>query len=159
MDNDDDFPKMGRDIQKWSELDPLLPKVNLDIELFRRNNVSIASLVVLSGLLNEDHQHQQRYLSILTPDHFDPKSFERYLFEKIAAYLRARKNVPVSELEKWVTEYHLEIWGESPPNERMFFGNNWNLRLMLSFDPTEEQIDQAIELRNMKKEHIEKYGY
>ena len=159
MRNEDDFPKIGRDFQKWSELDPSLPKVDIEINLFRRNNVSIAALVIVSGLLKGDQQLRQRLLSILTPDHFNPRSLPQYLYQKIAVYPHMGETIPVSELEKWIPEYHLEVWGESHPEERMFYADNWTLRQILNFDPTEEQINRAIELREMVIEHNRKYGY
>jgi hypothetical protein len=156
MENDDDLPKIGRDFQNWSDLDYRLPKLDLDIELFRRRNVWIASFVILAGLLKADIKQREKYLVILTPSYFDPKSLPRYLFEKIISYLKENDIVPVSELEKWVPEYAVEIWSESPPNERMLFSNQLTVRQILNFDPTEDQFFRAIELR---KEKMEKYGY
>lgn len=156
MDNDNDPLKMGEDFQKWSDLDNLLPKLKLHIELFR-HNVWIAGLVILSGLLRADQQQRQEYLTILTPRHFDAKSLPRFLFEKIAAYpFKVNETIPEVQLEKWITEFHAEIWGELPPEPRMFHTNNLTLRQILNIQPTKEQVYQAIELR---KERMEKRGY
>lgn len=152
----DDFPKITRDFQKWSDLDDRLPKLDLEVELFRRRNVWIASFVILAGLLKGDKQQRQGYSKILTPGHFDPKSLSKYLFEKIIKYLDKNENVPISELEVWIPEYAIEVWGETPPDERMLYSNQLTLRQILSFNPTEEQINRAIELR---KEKMKKYGF
>ncbi len=153
---DNDFPKLGRDIQSWSELDSWLPILDLDIELFRRRNVRLASLVILSALLKSEKHQREKLLGILTSKYFDPKSLSRYFYEKIAVYIKEHDSVPVSVLENWVPEYSFEVWGESPPEERMLFGNNLTLRQILNFDPTYEQIYRAVELRKMI---MEKKGY
>ena len=152
---DDDFPKIGKDFQKWSDLDDRLPKIDLQVDLFRRRNVWIASFVILAGLLKGDKEQRQRFLSILTPHHFDPKSLARYLFERLSEYLQEHEQVPEAELEKWIPHYEIKVWG-SPSSERMFFSDHLKLRQILSFNPTEEQVNRAIELR---KEKMEKYGY
>jgi len=152
---DDDFPKIGKDFQKWSDLDDCLPKLDLEIELFRRRNVWIASFVILAGLLKGDKELRLSYLSILTPSHFDPESLARYLFEKLNEYLQKHEQVPEAELEKWIPQYSLDVWG-SRPSGRDLFSGQIKLRQILSFNPTEEQTNRAIELRKEKKE---KYGF
>ena len=149
---DDDYPKLGRDIQSWSELDSWLPILDLDIELFRRRNVRIASLAILSALLKSEKLQREKLLGILTSRYFDPKSLPRYFFEKITNYLKEHDTVPVPILENWIPDYSFEVWGESPPEERMLFGNNLTLRQILNFDPNEEQTYRAIELRQMVKD-------
>jgi hypothetical protein len=156
MANQDDFPKLGRDIQSWSELDSWLPILDLDIELFRRRNVRLASLVILSALLKSEKHQREKLFEILTSVYFDPKSLPRYFYEKIVVYLQEHDTIPVAVLENWIPEYSFEVWGESPPEERMLFGNNLTLRQILNFDPTNEQISRAIELRKMV---MEKKGY
>jgi hypothetical protein len=149
MANEEDYPKLGRDIQNWSDLDFRLPILDLDIELFKRRNVSIARLVILSALLKANNQQRVKLLEILKPRYFDPKSLTRYLFEKIVAYLQVNESVPVVELENWIPEYFSEVWDESPPGGRMLFGSHFTLRQILNFDPNEEQTYRAIELRQM----------
>jgi hypothetical protein len=156
MKEDNDYPKLGRDIQSWSELDPSLPLLDLDIELFRRRNVRIASLVILSALLKENRQQRKELLGILSPQYFDPKTLPMYLFTKIVIFLQGNETIPVSELEKWIPEYSYQVWGESPPEERMLYSNQYTLRQILNFEPNEAQVDRAIELRKMV---MEKKGY
>jgi hypothetical protein len=156
MEQDDDFPRIGRDFQKWSDLDYRVPKLDLDHELFLMHNIWIASFVILAGLLKGDRQQQQRLLSILKPAYFNPKSLPRYLFEKIASYLEVHEAVPEPVLEGWIPQYAIEVWGDSSQNERLLFGDQLKLRQILSFNPTEEQVNRAIELR---KEKMDKYGY
>jgi hypothetical protein len=74
MEDDNDYPRLGRNIQKWSELDSSLPLLDLDIELFRRRNARIASLVILSAILKTNRQQRKVLLGILSPQYFDPKS-------------------------------------------------------------------------------------
>ncbi len=149
MANEEDYPRLGRDIQNWSDLDLRLPILDLDIELFKRRNVSIARLVILSALLKANNQQRVKLLEILKPSYFDPKSLTRYLFEKIVAYLQVNELVPVVELENWIPEYFSEVWDEFPPGGRMLFGSHFTLRQILNFDPNEEQTYRAIELRQM----------
>jgi len=150
--DEDDFPRIGRDFQNWSDLDSLIWPLDLDIELFRRRNVWIARYVILAGLLKGDGRQRQAYTDILTPKYFDPKSLSQYLFEKITRYLRESENVPVSELEGWVFDYFIDVWNEKPPKERMLYSSQKTLRLILSFAPTEEQVNRAIELRKCEME-------
>jgi len=151
----DDIPKIGVDFQSWSEFDDQLLKLDLNIELFTRRNVRVASLVILAGLLKGDHQLKQQYISLLSPFYFDPRSMARYLFEKIASFLAEKKTITIPVLESLVPQYERDVWGESY-SERMFFTNNLRLRRILSLDPTEEQVNQAIALR---KDVMERYGY
>jgi hypothetical protein len=155
MENDD-LPKIGRDFLNWSDLDSRLRTLNLEIELFRRQNVWIASFVILAGVLKGDQKQQRKYLDLLTPEYFDPKSLPKYLFEKIVLYVNRNESIPVSEIENWIPEFAIKVWGESPVDERMLFANQFTLRQILSFTPTEEQVYRAIELR---REKMEKYGY
>jgi len=156
MEQDDDFPRIGRDFQKWSDLDYRVRKLDLDIEMFRRRNVWIASYVILAGLLKGNRKQRQEYLEVLTPRYFDPKSLPRYLFEKIVSYLAEHESIPESVLESWIPEYSIEVWDKNPPSERTVFFDQLTLRQVLSFNPTEEQVTRAIELR---KEKMDKYGY
>jgi hypothetical protein len=151
-----DIPKIGVDFHKWSDLDDRIPKLDLNIELFQRNNVWIASFVILAGLLKGARQQREQFLSILSPFHFDPKSLARYLYTKFALSLQGNETIPISILENWIPQYATEVWGESPPEERMLFSNHLKLRQILSLNPTEEQVYRAIELR---KEKMQKYGY
>jgi hypothetical protein len=156
MDEDDDYPRLGKDIENWSELDSRLPVLDLDIELFRRRNVGIASLVIISAILKSNKKRRNGLLNTLTPGYFDPISLPRYLFEKIYHYFQENDVVPVEALENWIPKFSSEVWGESPPRGRTLFGNNFTLRQILNFDPTEEQITRAIELRKMV---MDKKGY
>jgi hypothetical protein len=151
MEDDNDYPMVGKNIQKWSELDPFLPILDLNIELARRRNVTVASLVILSALLKAERQQREKYLAILSPRHFDPMSLPRYLFEKLTLYLRENETIPVEEMEKWIPEFFTLVWGE-PPEGRMVFGNHYTLRQILNFEPTEAQVHRAIELRKMVME-------
>jgi hypothetical protein len=123
--------------------------LDLDFELFRRQNVAIASLVILSALLKSNKVKRDELLKTLTNLYFDPQSLNSYLFEKIADYFKEHDTVPVSVLENWIPEYLFEVWGQSPPNGRSLFGDNLNLREILSFDPTDEQTKRAMELRKI----------
>ena len=156
MDEDDDYPRLGKDIQNWSELDSHLPILDLDIELFRRRNVGIASLVIISALHKANKQQRTNLLEIISPRYFDPKSLPKYLFEKIVEYLHENEYVPEAQLEDWIPEYFSQVWDESPPQGRMLFGSHLTLRQILNFDPNEKQTYRAIELRKMV---MEKKGY
>jgi hypothetical protein len=155
MDDDPFFPKLGRDIQTWSELDSWVPILDLDIELFKRRNVTIASLIILAAILKANKPQREKLLDRLTPQHFDPKLLPKYLFEKIVLYLQENESVPISEMEKWIPEFSIEVWGEIP-SERSLFGRHLTLRQILSFNPTEDQVNRAIELREMVRD---KRGY
>jgi hypothetical protein len=149
MDNENDYPKIGKDINSWKELDSYLPILDLDIELFRRRNVGIASLVILSALIRSNKYQRDRLLEFLTTQYFDPKSLPQYLFEKIVMHLQKSDFLSEDELEKWIPDYSVEVWGISSPKGRSLFADHFTLRQILNFEPNEEQVKRAIELRKM----------
>jgi hypothetical protein len=150
MEEYDDYPQLGKNIQSWSELDSLQPNIDLDIELFLRYNVTIASFVILSFLLKSGKEQRDELFSRLTPSHFDPKSFARYLFGRLVVYLSENDHVSEEELERWVTDYFLVVWNVFSPKGRELYSVHNKLRLTLKLNPTKEQTYRAIELREKK---------
>lgn len=151
MDDDNDDLWEGKHIQKWSDLDPFLPILDLDIELFKRQNVSIASRVIISGLLKSTREQRDIYIAILNPLYFDQKSLLLFLFNKIINYLRENEIIPIEEMEKWIPEYSTQVWGEVSRG-RVLIGEYFTLRQILTFEPTDAQVMRAIELRRLVME-------
>lgn len=125
-----------------------LPPLDLDIELFRRRNVSLASVVVMAGLLRSKETRRQAILRHITPEYFGEKSFDRFLFERIATRLHQHEDISLSEIETSVTEFGPTVYGE-PSDERSLVGYRFTVTQILSLAPSPRQIDQAIELRKI----------
>ena len=91
--------------------DPPYDHVDLDIELSRRN-VSIASLVVISGLVNGNEELQKKVGNTIRPDHFREKSFEKYLFAIISNQLSDTGRVSIQEIERLIPDFRPSVNGE-----------------------------------------------
>jgi hypothetical protein len=148
--NDDYYAKFGKDIYKWSDLDVYLPAVDLDYEL-KCNNVVMAELAILSVLLKAGTPQRKIVLACITPDRFHRKSLTRFIFEKALEYLQQNETVPEEVMEKWVPEFSLQVYGEISSG-RALSGNNFNLRLALSLNPTLNQFANAVEIICTRKD-------
>jgi hypothetical protein len=125
---------------------PEQSKESVDLELeFFRNNVSIAALVLLSGLLKGNNHLKQELLGLLQPSHFWDKSIERFLFLKIKEHLQANDSSEL-DLEICIQEYGLSVWGK-PQDERSLANARFKLSQILGFEPTENQVYRAFQLR------------
>jgi len=147
-----EIPILGKNIEKWSDLDFQLPKLDLNIELFQRQNVWIASFVIIGGILNADKQYREELFRIIPPNIFNSKSLCKFLFEKISIYFNEADTLTESLLETWIPEYIICTWGESNLDEKTIYSNQANLRQIINFFPTKDQMKQAIELRKNKME-------
>ncbi len=128
--------------------DELPPQIDLNTELFKRRNVSIASLVVIAGLLRANRLHREAILQSAKPEFFWEKSFDRFLYERIRAALREHNDISMSDLEACIQEYEPAVYGQ-PANEHSLQGHRSTLVQILKFQPTPAQIERAIELRRI----------
>ena len=125
-----------------------LPVLDLDVELFKRNNVAIASLVILSSLVKGDQEQREECLRRTRVEYFNEKSLDRFLFETIVEYHRATGQVPVQDVRARILEYGPQVWGEAS-DERELTGHYFMWAQIVSFSPTTAQVERAIELRKM----------
>jgi hypothetical protein len=130
--------------------DGLPPKLDLDVELFRKN-VSIASLVILSALVKDKGRNW--IIQIVKPGHFT--LFPRYLFEVMLEQLSEEGEIIASKVKDRIPDYGPKYHGE-PLGEHSLRGYNFTWAQILDLDPTSAQVDKAIELQLMwaKKEGL-----
>lgn len=128
------------------------PIVNLSTELFMRNNVSIAELVVLSCLIKGGDENRSVVLHEFQPEFLPVKSFERYLCTIILTQLQTNGIVSIAEIELKIEDFGIKVWGEPLKNkEKRGYLFRWNQ--ILTFEPTVSQAERAIILcrNNAKK--------
>lgn len=124
------------------------PNFDLDEELFRRRNVALASLVILSALLHGDKDQQQNVLHTVKPEYLGERSFDHFLFERISDHVVTGVSFSASDVEASIQEYGPVIWSE-PSSEQSLQGHRLTWAQLLSLRPTPRQVERAIELRQM----------
>jgi hypothetical protein len=134
----------------------LLPNLNLDVELFRNNNVGLAALVVLAALIMDEKSQRDHIVQSIGSEHFWPKSFELHLFQRLLSYFAEHNDITSFDFSKMISDYGLEVWGE-PSNEQSLLGKYFKLAQIINLAPTATQVERAIELRriwlNTKRKH------
>lgn len=134
--------------------EPPNDKIDLETELFIRNNVAIASLVIIAGLIKGNSNQRMLILSSIEPDQLGKKSFENYLFTIITEKLRKNQEVASKTIKQRIPEYSQVIYGE-PETRGSLEGNYFKWSQIQSFEPTDAQIARSIEQRqNWAKKRI-----
>ncbi len=67
--------------------------INLSTELFLRNNVAIAELVIISGLIKGEAEMRSMVFTQFKPEFFQEKSFEHYLVTIVLAKLNEKQEL------------------------------------------------------------------
>lgn len=119
-------------------------KIDIDIELFR-NNVGVASLVILSALIKD--KRRDYIIKNIKPEYF--QLFDRYLLEIILEMLTNGEVVDYLKIKNQIPEYSLKYFS-SPSAERSLEGYYFTLEQILDLDPTPTQIGKAIGLLQRK---------
>jgi len=115
-----------------------IPKVDLDIEIFTRRNISLARFVVLNALLQNDRAYQAEILKHLRPENFT-NDFTRFLFQNIVEMIHSQGEVDAQELRCRIPSF--------APNAPEFArGCLANFDQILSLKPTPEHVERAIEM-------------
>ena len=115
-----------------------IPKVNLDIEILTRRNISLARFVVLNALIQNDQACQAELLKRLRPENFT-NDFTRFLFQNIVEMIHSQGEVDVQELRRRIPSF--------APNAPEFTrGCLANFDQILSLKPTPEHIERAVEM-------------
>jgi hypothetical protein len=125
-----------------------VPTLDLSEELFRRRNVAVASLVILAALLHGNAEQQNGILQRVKPASLGEKSFDHFLFEKMADTLSAGKLLVAADMAASIEAYGPTVWGE-PSNARSLQGARFTWKQVLELRPTPVQVERAIELREM----------
>jgi hypothetical protein len=115
-----------------------IPKVDLDFELCKRRNISLARPAVLSVLVSGNPLYQKKILERLHPEHFS-KMFDRFLFENMVDMIRNQGQVDVEELRRRIPFF-------APDNPEFIEGCLANYAQILSFNPTPEQVECALDI-------------
>jgi hypothetical protein len=92
-----------------------LPILDLDQELYERNNVICAFHVILSGLIKNKGQRQE-IISKVKPNYMGIP-FYQYLFEIITNDLRKSDDVNITYIIKSIPEFEPKVYG-TRPNKR-----------------------------------------
>lgn len=124
--------------------EPPNDKVDLNTELFIRNNVAIAGLVIITALVKGTPNQQARILNSVEPAHLGEKSLESYLFMIMADKLRNNREISLREVEQRILEHSQAVYGESA-NKESLEGDFYKWSQILSFEPSDEHIAAAIE--------------
>jgi hypothetical protein len=120
-------------------------RVDLDMELFTRNNSAIASLVIIAGLLKGNPSQQALIRNSIEPLHLGAKSLENYLFTIVAEELRNNQVVSPEAIKQRIPEYGTVVYGE-PTDYRSLQGYLFKWSQIISFEPTDKQILTAIQI-------------
>jgi hypothetical protein len=119
--------------------------IDLDTELFVKNNFVIAKLVIIAGLLKNDNHQRAKILRLVEPESLGENSFEGYLFSQIRESLINTGRVSPSQIGQQVYKYKPKVDGQASPSSSLE-GNIFNWSLILGFEPTPAQVDKAIEI-------------
>jgi hypothetical protein len=129
-----------------SQADRLLKEIDLEVELFRRRNVGLASLALLAALVKSKGPDRERLIRYLRLEHFTKKSIEQFLFSCIVNATTNQQEITAEVLTSFVQEFEPTVWGE-PPTERSLRGYYFKVAQILAIDPSDAQIEQAVALR------------
>jgi hypothetical protein len=119
-----------------------LPILKLDVELYKRNNVSIAFLVLISGLIKGIDR--QEILRRVKPDYINVP-FNRYLYEIVAENLKSSGEIDVQLIIDRIPDFGPIVYGETS-KESSIYADYFTLAQILDFQPTSSQIDKAIDM-------------
>ena len=124
----------------------LLWVIDLELELYKRNNVAIANLVVLSALMKGEKKQQKMIMERLKPDYLlGPKSIYSYLFRIISEEINQDGKVDISSIIERIPEHGPQVYGE-PLDQRSLQGDYRNFARILYINPTAEQVEKAVDM-------------
>ena len=120
-------------------------QIDLQTELFVKNNSAIAKLVVIAGLLQHDERQRRIILNSVAPECLEEITFEGYLFHQVRENLAVSGQISPSRITEQIYHYTPKVAGKAAPSkslEEYFF--RWSL--ILGFEPTPAQVSQALEI-------------
>jgi len=120
------------------------PELNLDVELARQN-IGVGRLTILAALLAAEAPERSQLLSTVRPDLFRDKSFDQFLFSRIAAAHGRGETLSPPELEACAQEFGGAVWDE-PSDQRSLQGYRFTVRQLLRLKPTPSQVERSIRL-------------
>ena len=120
------------------------PQLDLDVEL-ARHNIEVGRLTILAALVAAEAPERSQLLKTVTPDLFRDKSFDQFLYSRIAAAHRQGQTLSPSELEACVQEFGHAVWNE-PSDERSLQGHRFTVTQVLNLRPTRSHVEHSISL-------------
>lgn len=120
-----------------------LPILNLDVELYERNNVVIAFLVVISGLIKNKDQRPE-ILTAMKAEYIGIR-FYRYLFEIVVEELKENDEINIDSVARSLPKFGPKVYGRRS-NKRSLKGEYFTLAQVLDFEPSPAQVSKAIEM-------------
>jgi replicative DNA helicase len=120
-----------------------LPILNLDEELFERNNTAAAFHIIISGLIKNKEQRTE-IMTRVRPDYLDIP-FMRYLYEIATEDLKRSDEVDVNFIIESIPKFGPKVYGMKS-NRRSLKGHYFTLAQILDFQPTPSQVSKAIEM-------------
>ncbi len=126
-------------------IDGETPKLDLNAELFVSNNVAIAELVIIAGLLKNDDDQRREILRFIEPEFMGEKSFEGYLFSLVRESLEDKAKVSLSKIGEKIPEYGPKVYGEALGRQSLE-GYYFKWSQALSLEPTQAEVQKAIEI-------------
>ena len=120
-----------------------LPILNLDEELFERNNTAAAFHIIISGLIKNKEQRTE-IMTRVRPYYLDIP-FMRYLYEIVAEDLMRSDEADVNFIIESIPKFGSKVYGKKS-NRRSLKGHYFTLAQILDFQPTPAQVSKAIEM-------------
>jgi len=120
-------------------------QVDVNTELFAKNNIAMAKLVVIAGLLMNDVGQRSEILRLVEAEMMGEKSFEGYLFSRIRESLKDNARVSLSEIAEKIPGYVSEVDGEATRSKSLEeYYYKWSQ--ILSMEPTHAEVQKALEI-------------
>lgn len=120
-----------------------LPILNLDEELYERNNAAVGLLIIISGLIKNKEQRND-ILKRVRPDYI-VIPFMRYLYEVVIDDLKGSDEVNINSIVESIPKFGPKVYG-TKSNRRHLKGHYFTLAQILDFEPTPAQVSKAIDL-------------
>jgi hypothetical protein len=115
----------------------VFPEIDLDEELFIRGNPVQATFVVFNCLASNDATRRDQILARLQPQQLRT-TYDEFLFRVALAMIEAQGRVDVEGLSQAIRSYGFD--------EEFLMLELANLDFLLTFNPTPEQLDRALDI-------------
>lgn len=120
-----------------------LPILNLDEELYERNNVPLAFHIIISGIIRNKRQRNEILMRV-RPDYIDIP-FMAYLYEIVTEELKRGEEIDIYSIIDLIPKFGPKVYGIRS-NRRSLKGHYFTLAQILDFQPTPAQVSKAIDL-------------
>jgi hypothetical protein len=115
-----------------------LPEIDLDEELFLRRNPVQAVFVILNRLANNDLTYRATILERIKPAMLVTNAW-RFIFRNMVEMIHEQGQVDIEQIKQRIPDF-------APGENEFTAGNLANFQLALTFNPTPEQVERALEI-------------